>query len=82
MRDEAHRFGLQHHRNRRHKAGMQSALDNIKGIGPMTRKKLLQNFGSLERVFAAPVDDLVLIVGKVRTDRIISFLKDQKPDLF
>ena len=70
MRDEAHRFGLQHHRNRRHKAGMQSALDNIKGIGPETKRKLLSAFGSAERVFAADVDQLKAVTGAAKANLI------------
>jgi excinuclease ABC subunit C len=70
MRDEAHRFGLQHHRNRRHKAGMQSALDNIKGIGPETCRKLLSTFGSAERVFLAEVDQLIAVIGVAKAELI------------
>ncbi|NBY30042.1 MAG: excinuclease ABC subunit C [Sphingobacteriia bacterium] len=72
MRDEAHRFGLQHHRNRRHKAGMQSALDNLKGIGPETRRKLLSAFGSAERVFAADIDQLRSVVGAAKAELIVN----------
>jgi len=66
MRDEAHRFGLQHHRNRRQKAGMQSTLDTIKGIGPETCRKLLTAFGSAERVFSADLHQLIAVVGSAK----------------
>jgi len=74
MRDEAHRFGLQHHRKRRHKAGMQSALDNIKGIGPETIRKLLSAFGSAERVFAADIDQLSAVVGGAKAELIANYI--------
>ncbi len=71
MRDEAHRFGLQHHRNRRQKAGMQSALDKIKGIGPENTRKLLSAFGSAERVFSASEDQLIAVVGSAKAALIV-----------
>jgi excinuclease ABC subunit C len=76
MRDEAHRFGLQHHRNRRHKAGMQSVLDHVKGIGPQSCRKLLTTFGSAERVFSAEPDQLVAVIGSAKAALIIGYRSD------
>jgi len=50
LRNEAHRFSLSHHRDRRSKEALRSALDEIKGVGPATRSKLLLHFGSVEAI--------------------------------
>jgi len=64
IRDEAHRFGLQHHRNRRSKAQYASLLDNIAGIGPKTADAILIRFGSIEAFKVAPYEAWVSCVGK------------------
>jgi len=51
---------------------MQSALDDLKGIGPETRRKLLSAFGSAERVFAADIDQLRAVVGAAKADCIVN----------
>ncbi len=64
MRDEAHRFGITHHRDRRSKGQVVSELDSIKGIGPATQTLLMKHFKSLRRVREATPDELAAIVGK------------------
>ena len=63
LRDEAHRFGITHHRNRRSRSQTVSALDSIKGIGEKTRQALLTHFKSLKRVREADLDDLESVIG-------------------
>jgi excinuclease ABC subunit C len=63
VRDEAHRFALQHHRARRGKIGIASTLDEIPGIGPARRKALLKGFGSLDAIRAASVEELLAVKG-------------------
>ncbi len=63
IRDEAHRFAITAHRNRRSKEGLASRLDKIPGIGPARRRILLQRFGSLERIQAASLEELMDIKG-------------------
>jgi excinuclease ABC subunit C len=63
IRDEAHRFAITAHRNRRSKAGLASRLDSVPGIGPSRRKALLQKFGSIEGILSASVEDLTSIKG-------------------
>lgn len=63
LRDEAHRFGITHHRNRRSKTQTVSFLDEIKGVGPATRETLLKKFRSLKRIKEASLDELVETVG-------------------
>lgn len=63
LRDEAHRFGITHHRNRRSKGQIVSALDSIPGIGAKTRDVLLRHFKSVKRIKEADVDDIASVVG-------------------
>ena len=62
-RDEAHRFSLRHHRNRRSKSAISNELEGIKGIGPETVKELLRVFKSVKRVKEATPEQLVEIIG-------------------
>jgi excinuclease ABC subunit C len=64
IRDEAHRFAVTFHRKRRSKRDFTSELDNIQGIGPKRKKRLLQNFGSITRIRRASVEELAPFLGK------------------
>ena len=64
VRDEAHRFAVTFHRTRRNATNLRGELVQIRGIGGKTAGKLLQNFGSLERVREASEDDLATVVGR------------------
>ena len=70
IRDEAHRFGITHHRNRRSKAQTESALREIKGVGEKTEQRLILHYGSVARIAAASVDDLATLVGPDLAERI------------
>jgi excinuclease ABC subunit C len=63
VRDEAHRFAIAHHRQRRSKTMTQSALDEVPGLGSVRRKALLRHFGSLKRLRAASVDEIAQVPG-------------------
>ena len=63
IRDEAHRFGIIHHRKLRSKAFTHSQLEEIPGIGPQRRKSLLKHFGSLKAVRAATLEQLAQAPG-------------------
>ncbi len=63
IRDEAHRFAIVGHRARRAKARTHSKLEDVAGIGPVRRKKLLAQFGGLDGVKAATIEDLCRIDG-------------------
>ena len=67
VRDEVHRFAIDYHRNLRGRAAQMSILDEIPGIGPTRRRALLKFFGSVERMRAASVDDLVKAPGMNKT---------------
>ena len=63
VRDEAHRFALDHHRSRRGKAMTGSFLDGLRGIGPARKRALLEHFGSPERLLAASREELEAVPG-------------------
>ena len=63
IRDEAHRFAITAHRARRTKQGMASALDSLRGIGPVKRKALLNHFGSVDKIREASVVELSAVPG-------------------
>lgn len=78
MRDEAHRFGITHHRNRRSKSQTVSALDGIKGIGVKTREALLSHFRSFKRVSEADLDDIAAIVGPAKASIVYSAIHSEE----
>jgi excinuclease ABC subunit C len=63
VRDEAHRFAIQHHRQRRSRTMTESALDAVPGLGEVRRKALLKHFGSLKRLRAATVEQVAEVPG-------------------
>ena len=66
-RNEAHRFGINHHRNQRSKNALHTSLDKIPGIGPKTIKKLISHFGSVKRIMEADEKELINLVGVEKT---------------
>ena len=74
LRDEAHRFGITHHRNRRSKSQIVGALDGIKGIGPKTAEALLQQFKSVKRIREASEPDIAAIVGPSKAALVLAAL--------
>lgn len=66
MRDEAHRFGITHHRDRRSKGQVMSELDGIKGIGPKAQKDLMTAFKSLKRAREATLEQLQDVLGNAK----------------
>jgi excinuclease ABC subunit C len=72
IRDEAHRFGITHHRNLRSKAQTVSALRSLPGIGPATEQKLLRHFKSLKKIKEASLEELTAVVGPAKAALIRS----------
>lgn len=66
LRDEAHRFGITHHRNRRSKSQLVSELDGIKGIGEVTAATLIKHFKSVKRIREATLDAIAEVVGPAK----------------
>jgi excinuclease ABC subunit C len=75
MRDEAHRFGITHHRNKRTKASIITELHNIDGIGENTIEKLLKTFGSVKRVKEASYQALESAVGKAKAKIVSEYFR-------
>jgi excinuclease ABC subunit C len=74
VRDEAHRFAVAHHRTIRRKTGLASQLDAVPGIGPRRRSALLKQFGSLEAIRVADVEELAAVPGM--TQKAAQAVKD------
>ena len=74
LRDEAHRFGITHHRNRRSKGQAVSELDGISGVGEKTRTALLTRFRSVKRLREADLDAIAEVVGPARASIVYSAL--------
>jgi excinuclease ABC subunit C len=73
VRDEAHRFAVTFHRTRRGAARLTSELEQVDGIGTKTIAKLLREFGSLERVREASVEELAKVIGPAAARRLRDF---------
>jgi len=63
VRDEAHRFAIEYHRNLRGKAMTASVLDDIEGVGPTRKKALLRQFGSVKRLREASIEEIAAVRG-------------------
>ncbi|MFD0963717.1 excinuclease ABC subunit UvrC [Pseudofulvibacter geojedonensis] len=70
LRNEAHRFGIEHHRNRRSKNALQTELETINGIGEKTIVELMKKFKSVKRIKEASLEDLQKVVGFSRAQKI------------
>lgn len=78
MRDEAHRFGITHHRNKRSKGLLKTELTEIPGIGKTLAEKLLKQFGSVEALKMASEADLVKVVGIMKAQVILDWTESSK----
>lgn len=76
MRDEAHRFGITHHRNRRDKGTLVSELTSIKGIGAESAKQLLSQFKSVKRIKEASPESIAAIVGEARAKLVKEYFEE------
>ncbi|NAY91893.1 excinuclease ABC subunit UvrC [Muricauda sp. JGD-17] len=70
LRNEAHRFGINHHRKKRSKGAINSELENIEGIGEKTVEQLLKNFKSVKRVKEATIEHLAESIGMAKAKKI------------
>ena len=78
LRDEAHRFGITHHRNKRSKQQVVSALDGIKGIGRQTSDALLRQFKSVKRIREASLEELAALIGPAKARKVVEALSDSR----
>ena len=68
LRDEAHRFGITFHRQKRSSQQIVSELDSVKGIGEVAKEKLLKKYKSVKKIKETPTEELVKFLGKRRTE--------------
>ena len=70
IQDEVHRYAITFHRDKRSKHALHSALDDIPGIGPATRDRLLKAFKSVKRIQEAPIEEIEKVVGTAKATKI------------
>ena len=76
LRNEAHRFGIEFHRNKRSKEALNTTLETISGIGEKTIVELLQHFKSTKRITNASFDELTNVVGPSKAKKIITHFQE------
>ena len=75
LRNEAHRFGIEHHRNKRSKTALNTELESIPGIGEKTVVELLKHFKSLKRIRESKFEDLEKVIGAARALKLVNYYK-------
>lgn len=75
LRDEAHRFGITHHRKKRSKSSLHSSLESIPDVGDATIEKLLKHFKSVKRLKEASIEDIAKVVGEAKAVKIAEHFK-------
>ncbi|MDO5509721.1 MAG: excinuclease ABC subunit UvrC [Weeksellaceae bacterium] len=78
IRNESHRFGLAHHRDRRSKSGLQMEMEKIPGIGPSTIASLLRQYKSMKKIKEADATSLAEVVGQHKAQIIFQHFHEQK----
>lgn len=78
LRNEAHRFGITHHRDKRSKAALTNSLESIPGIGEKTMITLLKHFKSVKRLQLAPEKEISEVVGLSKAKKITEFYKEKE----
>ena len=74
MRNEAHRFGITHHRNKRSSEAIKSELDILKGLGEKTKEVLFKEFKTIKNMRTKSLEELERIIGKVKALKLYNFL--------
>ena len=77
IRDEAHRFGITFHRQKRSKDFIHSELEQIEGIGTKSIQTLLRHFRTVEKVRTAPLEEVAGIVGQAKARKIKAYFEQQ-----
>lgn len=76
LRNEAHRFGINFHRDKRSSEMIKSDLDKIKGIGPRTKEILLRHFGSVDKIRKSSPEELEKVVGRSKASVLSEYFKN------
>lgn len=77
LRNEAHRFGITFHRDKRSKSALQTSVETIPGIGEKTMVTLIKHFKSVKRMTAAPEEEIAKVVGPAKAKKITEFYKEK-----
>lgn len=77
VRDESHRFAINYHSSLRAKSQTKNILEEIEGVGPKTRAKLLRKFGSLKKIRETSETEIAQIIGEKNAQNVKEFLKNQ-----
>ncbi len=77
LRNEAHRFGIEHHRNKRSKSALSTEMETINGVGEKTVVELLKHFKSAKRVANAKLDELEGVVGRSRAEKVYNYYNNK-----
>ena len=77
LRDEAHRFGITFHRQKRSKGFIHSELEQIEGVGDKTIRTLLTHFRTVEKVRTAPIEELTALIGSAKARKVKSYFETQ-----
>ncbi|NMH27609.1 excinuclease ABC subunit UvrC [Flavobacterium silvaticum] len=78
LRNEAHRFGITHHRDKRSKGALKTSMESIPGVGEKTMTELIKHFKSVKRLKLASEPEIAAIVGNSRAQKIIAFYQSEK----
>ena len=70
LRNEAHRFGINHHRKKRISIGLSSSLEKIEGIGPKTIERLIKKFGSVKNLMSREKSEIEILIGPSKTKKL------------
>ncbi|GAA4275905.1 excinuclease ABC subunit UvrC [Aquimarina mytili] len=81
LRNEAHRFGITFHRQKRSKSALDTELDSIPGIGEKTVIELLKNFRSVKRIREASKEELAQVIGDSRATKVFNYYLSKKDEL-
>ena len=76
LRNEAHRFGITHHRDRRSKTALNSSMETIPGIGEKTMQALILHFKSVKRLKLATEKEIAEVIGVSKAKKIFNFYND------
>jgi excinuclease ABC subunit C len=77
LRDEAHRFGISHHRNKRSKGALETQLDQIKGLGPKTIAQLFQEFKTITKMQEAGQEMIAKKIGAAKAQLLFQYFQQQ-----
>ena len=77
IQDEVHRFAIAYHKKTRSKSQTKSELDDIQGIGPASKQKILQTFSSVKRAITASRDELVKVLGNRLGTKVYEHFQSQ-----